>query len=163
MTFWDGHRWLPEPSATDAPQGKVRRLFGAGVEASLITILVFGLIATSVFAGQGGRQAYGLADDGFRVWGDPYAFADFTVSRSKVDGTEVWVKADCVDADGNQAIPGADPLRLVTWDSADPLVGYAAVDSVMNGTTCEVWLTKSPKQSTGPAPGWPETYVDVSW
>jgi hypothetical protein len=164
MTFWDGTRWLPEPSAAEpSPPSKIHRLLGAGVEASLITILVFGLIATTVFAGQGGKQTYGLNHDGFEVWGEPYAFADFTVTRSKVDGTDVWVKADCVDSSGAQAIPGADPLRLVAWDTANPLVGHAALDSVMDGTTCEAWLTKSPRQSTGPAPGWPGTWFEVAW
>jgi len=109
-----------------------------------------------------GKQSYSLNYTGFRVWQEPYALADFSVTRSKSDGTDVWVKAHCVDGNGAQAIPGADPYGKVTWDAANPLQGYAILDSVKNGTTCEVWLTRSFK-TTDAAPGWPESYLTISW
>jgi hypothetical protein len=177
MTYWDGTRWVPEhapPPSRSSPI--VRHVAGALTEALLIALIGMALLlamtpssdAARSAAGAGeaaaaGKQVYTLSFDGFRVWQDPYAFADFTVTRAKVDGTDVWVKASCVDATGAQAIPGADPLRVVTWDVTNPLVGYAALDSVMSGTSCNVWLTRSPKQSTGPAPGWPELQLEVSW
>lgn len=176
MTFWDGTRWVPDaPRARSTPAAPMWRAAAALTEALLIAILIAGLLvamspssnAARFAAGTGtaaaaGKQTYTLAYAGFRVWQEPYAFADFSVTRSKVDGTDVWVKADCVDATGAQAIPGANPYGYVTWDAASPLVGRATLDSVKNGTTCEVWLTRSIK-STGPAPGWPETYLTASW
>jgi hypothetical protein len=113
-------------------------------------------------AAAAGRQTYTLAYSGFRVWQEPYAYADFSLTRSKVDNTDVWVKAHCVDASGAQAIPGADPYGYVQWDSSNPLVGWATLDSVKNGTTCDVWVTRS-FNSADTAPGWPETYLTVGW
>ena len=177
MSFWDGERWVPDQAPSPSRAGALtRHVAGSLLEAALITFIIAALLValapsskTARLAGgvgtadAAGKQVYGLSFDYYQVWQEPYAFADFTVTRSKVDGTDVWVKANCVDGSGAQAIPGADPLRLVTWDENDPLVGTAAVDSVMNGSTCLVWLTRSPKQSTGPAPGWPSLELDVSW
>jgi hypothetical protein len=113
-------------------------------------------------AAAAGRQTYTLTHGGFRVWQEPYAYADFSLTRSKVDNTDVWVKARCVDESGAQAIPGADPYGYVRWDSSNPLIGLATLDSVKNGTSCTVWVTRSLKSSV-PAPGWPATYLDVIW
>lgn len=55
MTYWDGTRWVPEaPTSTPTPR-RGRRLFGAVAEASLITLLIFGLIAGTAFAAKGGN------------------------------------------------------------------------------------------------------------
>jgi hypothetical protein len=120
-------------------------------------------IAGTEGAAAGGKQTYELAYGGFRVWNEPYALADFTVTRSRLDTVDVWVKAHCVDASGAQAIPGADPYGHVKWNATNPLVGHATLDSVKKGSTCEVWLTKAWRQSTDAAPGWPETYLVVDW
>jgi hypothetical protein len=152
-----------------------RHATGAVIEGLLIAAIIGALLlalspmykparfaAGTGVAAAAGRQTYTLTYAGFRVWQEPYAYADFAVTRSKVDGTDVWVKARCVDATGAQAIAGADQYAYVKWDSADPLVGHAAMDSVKNGTTCDTWLTRSFK-STEAAPGWPELYLDVNW
>jgi hypothetical protein len=162
MTFWDGSRWTRELSTPAPEASRSRRVIAAVAEGGLISLFVSALLVTSIFAAQSGRQTFTLTYNGFHVWQEPYALADFTVTRTKSDGTVVWVKARCVDDWGAQAIPGADPYALVTWDSGDGLVGHAALDSVRNGTSCDVWLTKSIK-STGPAPGYPATYLDVTW
>ena len=56
MTYWDGSRWTPEPAPqTSARPRLLRRFFGASSEAALITLLLFGLIAGTTLAAQGGR------------------------------------------------------------------------------------------------------------
>jgi hypothetical protein len=56
MTYWDGTRWVPEAPAPRVPSTRpARRLAGAAVEASLITMLILGLIAGTTFAAKGGN------------------------------------------------------------------------------------------------------------
>lgn len=57
MTYWDGNRWIPDEPATPrhAPGGVRRRLLGASIEAALITLLMFGLIAGTTLAAKGGN------------------------------------------------------------------------------------------------------------
>jgi len=56
MTDWDGTRWISaDPSHARAPRrGIRRRLLGAGTEAAIITLLLFGLIAGTTLAARGG-------------------------------------------------------------------------------------------------------------
>jgi hypothetical protein len=52
LAFWNGTEWvLDEP--TPKPRRR-HRLWGAAAEAGLITLLIFGLIASSAFAARGG-------------------------------------------------------------------------------------------------------------
>jgi hypothetical protein len=54
MTYWNGARWVPDPSPRDgSPPSLIRRIFGAGAEAALITLLTFGLIAGTTLAARG--------------------------------------------------------------------------------------------------------------
>ena len=55
MTYWDGTRWIPEPTPRASTQPRrLRRFLGASAEAALITLLMFGLIAgTTLAAGRG--------------------------------------------------------------------------------------------------------------
>lgn len=56
MTYWDGTRWSPEPSPPTPQRPRLLgRLFGAGAEAVLITLLIFGLIAGTTLAAKGGN------------------------------------------------------------------------------------------------------------
>ena len=56
MTYWDGTRWTPEPAPRTSPRSRLlRRLFGAGAEAAIITLLMFGLIASTTLAARGGN------------------------------------------------------------------------------------------------------------
>ena len=61
MTYWDGHRWIPDepatPTLTRSRAG--RRLLGASTEAALITLLMFGLIAGTTLAARGGNGGGG--------------------------------------------------------------------------------------------------------
>lgn len=60
MTFWDGTRWVNEAPATPVqPPRRGRRFLGAAAEASLITLLIFGLIAGTTFAAKGGNGGGG--------------------------------------------------------------------------------------------------------
>ena len=56
MTDWDGTRWItPDSSRARAPRpGIRRRLLGASTEATLITLLMFGLLAGTTLAAKGG-------------------------------------------------------------------------------------------------------------
>ena len=57
MTDWDGERWIPAGApAQKAPRWSIgARILGATAEAGLITLLVFGLIASTTFAAKGGN------------------------------------------------------------------------------------------------------------
>jgi hypothetical protein len=176
MTFWDGTRWVPEP--TEALGVRRSRYWHgpaiiaeAGVLAAILAILLFALaprldavrsVTGAGSAAAAGKQAYTLSYAGFDVWGDPFAFAEFSVTRTKVDTTSVWVMANCFDASGAKAVDGTQPYARVFWSQANPLSGTARVDSVKRGSTCAVWLARSYKSSE-PAPGWPETHLDVDW
>jgi hypothetical protein len=56
MTDWDGTRWIPadSPRARAPRRGIRRRLLGASTEAALITLLMFGLVASTTLAARGG-------------------------------------------------------------------------------------------------------------
>jgi hypothetical protein len=163
-------------SARSTAASVTRHAGEVAAQAVLIAAIVaiVGLVLSGVYGparfitGTGGvdaggvRQSYAMEFNGFQAWHEPYAFADFDVTRAKADRTQVWVKLHCVDASGKQAIPGADPYAPVRWSDGDPLQGTAAVDSVMNGTSCVAWLTKSMK-SSGPTSGWPSMDLTVAW
>ena len=55
MNYWDGRRWLPDAPASSHRRRHGGRFFGAAAEASLITLLMFGLIAGTTFAARGGN------------------------------------------------------------------------------------------------------------
>ena len=100
MTYWDGNRWIPDEPATPTPArtGAGRRLLGAGTEALLITLLMFGLIAGTTLAAKGGnggnpnREATACQVDGNVVstTGLPtYEVINFMVTDAS--GTTGWV------------------------------------------------------------------------
>lgn len=55
MTYWNGHRWLADEPTPATPRRHGRRFAGAALEASLITLLMFGLIAGTTLAAKGGN------------------------------------------------------------------------------------------------------------
>jgi hypothetical protein len=60
MTFWDGSHWVADvPARHSRAHGIARRMLGATAEAGLITVLIFGLIAGSAFAGKGSHSGGG--------------------------------------------------------------------------------------------------------
>jgi hypothetical protein len=59
MSYWDGSRWAPEAPAPAKSGGRGRRLLGATAEATLITLLMFGVLAGSTFAARGGGKPSG--------------------------------------------------------------------------------------------------------
>ena len=71
MSFWNGHEWVAEspPAAGARPEGRVKHVAKAMLEAGLITALTFGLIAGSAFAAKptssgGGRHGGGSTTGG---------------------------------------------------------------------------------------------------
>lgn len=175
MAYWDGRKWAPEASTGAVTLSRGHRLLGSVTEALLVAAIigVVVMVGSPVYgparfaAGTGaaaaaGKQVYTLVSAGARVWQEPYAYADFVITRAKADQTDAWVKAHCVDSTGAQAIPGADPYGYVRWDVANPLMGRATLDSVKNGSRCQVWLSRSIRSSGGTA-GWPEIDVAMEW
>ncbi len=55
MSYWNGTQWMLEPAETRARPGRSRRVLGPTLEASLIVVLTFGLIAGTTFAATGGK------------------------------------------------------------------------------------------------------------
>lgn len=59
MSYWNGNHWVSEPSEARAAPKRSRRLLGATLEASLIVLLMFGLIAGTTLAAKGGGNGGG--------------------------------------------------------------------------------------------------------
>ena len=59
MTYWNGSSWETEPRADASRPQRARRLLGAAAEASLITLLAFGLITGSALAAPGNGKGGG--------------------------------------------------------------------------------------------------------
>ena len=59
MTYWNGTGWEADPPAGAPRASRTRRLLGAATEASLIVLLVFGLIAGTSLAAAGGKGVGG--------------------------------------------------------------------------------------------------------
>jgi hypothetical protein len=53
MSYWNGTYWSSDPPAATKPPKRSRRLLGAALEASLIVLLMFGLIAGTALAAKG--------------------------------------------------------------------------------------------------------------
>jgi hypothetical protein len=67
MSFWNGREWVreaPPAAGVVKPEGRVKHVAKAVLEASLITALTFGLIAGSAFAGKGSRGGSGATGGG---------------------------------------------------------------------------------------------------
>lgn len=123
MAYWNGTSWVPNPVAAPAQQRRAGRLLGAATEASVIVLLVFGLLAgTAVAGGKGsdGANQIIVADGVFatahdaRVSGDR---SDYWVAAECMQGTTVvyreWVRAD---ADGHATLM-LGPTEL--WSGGD--------------------------------------------
>lgn len=115
MSYWNGTQWAPEQPDPRKRASRGRRLVGASLEASLVVLLVFGLIASTAFAakggngggkgagkpGAGGESSSTLAismvvdqnGDGVPNWNDQVTFE---VSTSATD--KPWVRLDCYQA-----------------------------------------------------------------
>src|SRR5687768_6522671 len=59
MSYWNGRHWVTERSETTTAPRPSRRLLGASLEASLIVLLTFGLIAGTTLAAKGGGHGGG--------------------------------------------------------------------------------------------------------
>lgn len=106
MSYWNGNQWVSEPSETRAAPRRSRRLLGATLEASLIVLLMFGLIAGTTFAAKGGNGGGGKPSDGGSSSGLSLVMMDpadtvanhgdqvtFSVVTTATD--KPWVRLDC--------------------------------------------------------------------
>jgi len=59
MTLWNGSEWVQDPPTPPSPLRRRRRFIGAAAEASLITLLIFGLIAGTALAAPGNGKGGG--------------------------------------------------------------------------------------------------------
>ena len=55
MSYWTGTQWVSEPPEADGTSSRSRRFLGATLEATLVVLLTFGLIAGTTFAAKGGK------------------------------------------------------------------------------------------------------------
>jgi hypothetical protein len=105
MTFWNGYEWVADTPPTTAakPEGRVKHVAKAVLEAGLITALTFGLIAGSAFAAKpsargGGTGSYSasLSPSG------PYTFGQeiFVTTNAPVypNNTGPWVDVSCTQS-----------------------------------------------------------------
>ena len=114
MTYWNGSRWIPDaPERTARVRGRIgRRLLGASGEAALITLLMFGLIASTTLAAKGG---HGGKPDGsvatchvegnvITTAGLPtYEVINFTITDQR--GTTGWVLGITWEGDWSLTVP----------------------------------------------------------
>jgi hypothetical protein len=122
MAYWDGKRWLPDgPTAAAARPRIGRRLFGATVEAALITLLMFGLIAGTTMAakgGNGGKPPRDLAT--CQVDGNIVSAAGLPTSElinfmvSDGSGTTGWVLG--VTQEGTWSVTVPEPSGPTTYE-----------------------------------------------
>ena len=82
MTYWNGSAWQVEPPASPPRPKRGRQLIGAATEATLITLLIFGLIAGTALAG-GGGNGKGPGQSG---GGDKGSFAMVMIDDTNADG-----------------------------------------------------------------------------
>jgi hypothetical protein len=59
MSFWNGKEWVADTPPAPKRPSRVRRIAAATLEATLITALTFGLIASTAFAARGGNGSRG--------------------------------------------------------------------------------------------------------
>lgn len=109
MEFWDGERWIDERTPKPKQRSVARRALTHStqvmLEASLVALLVVGLVAGTAFAAKGGKGGGGktgtsgtlavvmVADqngDGAPNWNDQVTFDVYTTATEKP-----WVKLNC--------------------------------------------------------------------
>ena len=95
MSFWDGSRWVADlPARHSRAPGIARRLVGATAEAGLISVLIFGLIASSAFAAKGGGNN-GTGGHGHHGGGGGGYTATVAVSPNPVPGYSTFQITGC--------------------------------------------------------------------
>ena len=111
MTYWNGSAWQAEPPSSPPRPKRGRRLLGAATEASLITLLIFGLIAGTALAAKTGGKPAGRTQSSLALvvldapdanWGETVTFEVSTTATS-----QPMVEVNCLQAG-----------TLVYWASA---------------------------------------------
>lgn len=138
MTYWNGSGWDADRPADPPRRKRAGRLLGAVTEASLITLLTFGLVVGSALAapggkggGGGGKQASGslalvLLDgtDGTANYMERAAFDVETSASRPFVGVRCWQDGMVLDAytgyfDSYMFDPWVT-LGSPYWDAASP-------------------------------------------
>ncbi len=96
MSYWDGTRWVADDVAPPPRRRPVRHLLGAVAEATVVTALIFGLIAGSAFGARGGNSSKGGHGGGgsTATISVPDGVYMGTVTAT-VSPAGLWVKAAC--------------------------------------------------------------------
>lgn len=128
MSFWDGSQWVPERAAQPPTAGRsaARHIAGVVAEASMITALVFGLVAGSAFAAQGGNgKVHGASSATLTVPGGVFAATTtaktapglYVYAACSQQGTVVYTQYALADSSGN-AVLTLGPTPMWTGGSA---------------------------------------------
>lgn len=143
MAFWDGERWVNNPTREPHQVSKPRRVFvrswQALLEGALVSLLIVGLVASSAFAGRGGKvTAHGSCDPA----ASPVAVGtQYTILGSGFKPGELitlWV----TDSHGTQAMfPPVDSAGNFRASSYASWSGTSKASVYNNGGRRMVWLT----------------------
>jgi hypothetical protein len=149
MSFWNGYEWVADTPPTTAakPEGRVKHVAKAVLEAGLITALTFGLIAGSAFAAKGANGGGGtchgkkcspsvVGDATLVVSPNPAAaYSDFQYSGCGYTpnvGVQFNLYAPGVTHIWAQTADGSGCLTGFSWASAP---GSARLDALEGSTT----------------------------
>jgi hypothetical protein len=146
MAYWNGTHWVPE-GPPQLPPRHSHRLWGAVAEASLVTLLIFGLIAATTLAApgaHGGKPASGQAGS-CSITPDPVAVgADYTIWGSELPADAI-VNVEVSDSHGTALfIMGTDAYGnvSVTWHpywagTSTVSVSYKPRNKTVQLATCQ--------------------------
>lgn len=126
MAYWDGTRWVPDTAPTTSERKTDRnRLLGAAAEASVIVLLVFGLVAGTTFAagkGSGDKHDIAVTDGVFATAHDAWVYGDrsdyWVLAECRQDSTVVYREWVTADAEGRATLM-LGPTEL--WSGGDAL------------------------------------------
>lgn len=134
MSFWNGNGWVADTPPAPKPSSRARRIAAAMLEASLITVLTFGLIAGTAFAGKGGGGGKpgggGTACHGKNCPPTVVGNATLAVSPNPVPAYSDFQYSGCgytpnVGVQFNLYAPGVTHIWAQTADSTGCLTGFS--------------------------------------
>jgi hypothetical protein len=134
MTYWDGTRWVPDAPSPPPRKRPVRHVLGAIAEGTLITALIFGLVAGAAFAAKGGNSAHTNGHNGGHASSVTGTFSLVLVTDQNGDGQPNWGDSVTFDVSSTAAYP---EVTLTCYRSGD-------------------WVTN---QTVGFYDGWPWSQV----
>lgn len=121
MSYWNGTHWVADRSEATAAPRRVRRVLGATLEASLIVLLMFGLIAGTTFAAKGGNGGGGKGDKPVKPNGSS-TITLVMVDDANANGSANW--ADTVTFEISTTATTSPYLRVTCYQ--DGMLVYGA-------------------------------------